>query len=60
MSYHKVVLVSLNIRIKYSDPEFVTSLDFNGAEDLSIILELSFYSHDFCAIGLDADVNTLL
>ncbi|XP_042149947.1 uncharacterized protein LOC121838037 [Ixodes scapularis] len=60
ISDHKAVLVSLNIRVKRSNPEFVTFLDFNRADDVSIIDELSFYFDDFCAISLDADVNTLL
>lgn len=58
--YHNAVLVSLKIRIKYWNPKFVTLLDFSGADDVSILYELSFYFDDFFTIILEANVNTLV
>lgn len=60
ISDHRAVVVTLNIRALHVKPEIVTVLDFNRANDESILDELSFGFDDFETFSRDYDVDVLL
>ncbi|XP_042146142.1 uncharacterized protein LOC120846656, partial [Ixodes scapularis] len=60
ISDHRAVVVTLNFRALHGKPEIVTVLDFNRANDESILDELSFGFDDFETFSRDYNVDVLL